>query len=607
MPEDNIGRSLPLPFEEVWAVDFEFAAPTGGRSEPVCMVALELLSGKIIRLWADELNALAAAPFDTGPQSLFVAYYASAEIGCFLALGWEVPARILDLFCEFRAETNGTALISGRSLIGALAHYGLDAINAAEKNDMRGLVLEGGPWTPKQKIAILDYCETDVRALKHLLPVMAPAITSSVQRLGWALLRGRYMAAVARMERNGVPIDTSTLGQLQSRWGQLQDRLIAAIDQRYGVYVNGSFQRDLFEAYLVEQNIPWPRLNSAALALDDETFKQQARAFSCIAPLRELRHALSKLRLNSLAVGGDGRNRALLSPFSSKTGRNQPSNSKFIYGPSVWFRSLIKPSPGMAVAYLDWKSQEIAVAAALSGDEKLWGDYMTGDPYLAFAKLAEMVPQTATKATHEPERDRCKEIVLGVQYGMSAETMAFKAGIHVSEARELLLRHKNSYWKFWEWAEQNVNAALMGATLYTKFGWPIRLGFGAEANGRSLLNWPMQSNGAEMMRLACCEATEAGLVICAPIHDALLLEAPTNEIDGQIQQLKNIMQHASELVLGEGRICGVDNNKVTYPDRYSDKRGKVMWDRVMGILAEPNPGENSRGTPVETVGPGLSI
>jgi len=40
----------------------------------------------------------------------------------------------------------------------------------------------------------------------------------------------------------------------------------------------------------------------------------------------------------------------LLSPFASKTGRNQPSNSMYIFGPSVWVRGLIKPPEGYAVA-----------------------------------------------------------------------------------------------------------------------------------------------------------------------------------------------------------------------------------------------------------------
>jgi DNA polymerase I-like protein with 3'-5' exonuclease and polymerase domains len=190
---------------------------------------------------------------------------------------------------------------------------------------------------------------------------------------------------------------------------------------------------------------------------------------------------------------------------------------------------------------------------------------------------------------------------------MGAESMALSASTHLSEARELLMKHKSTYWRFWEWAEQNVNAALMGGTLYTQFGWPIRMGFGSEANTRSLLNWPMQSNGAEMMRLACCEATEAGLMICAPIHDALLLEASTEDIDKHIQQLTTIMQHASELVLGEGRVCGVDVDKTVCPNRYSDERGEVMWDRVMGILSGIDPGGINRGTPAESVGPGRSI
>jgi DNA polymerase I len=88
-----------------------------------------------------------------------------------------------------------------------------------------------------------------------------------------------------------------------------------------------------------------------------------ARAYPIISPLRELRHALSDLRLNDLSVGDDGRNRTPLWAFGSKTGRNQPSNSKYIFGPSVWLRGLIKPPPGYAVAYIDWSSQEVGIAA----------------------------------------------------------------------------------------------------------------------------------------------------------------------------------------------------------------------------------------------------
>ena len=103
------------PFREIWAVDFEFGPnfkeKPGENPEPVCLVAWELRSGQKLRLWQDQFGAI--PPYPTGPEALFVAYYASAEIGCHLALGWPVPERVLDLFTEFRNHTNGVSTSNG--------------------------------------------------------------------------------------------------------------------------------------------------------------------------------------------------------------------------------------------------------------------------------------------------------------------------------------------------------------------------------------------------------------------------------------------------------------------------------------------------------------
>ena len=42
----------------------------------------------------------------------------------------------------------------------------------------------------------------------------------------------------------------------------------------------------------------------------------------------------------------------------------------------------------------------------------------------------------------------------------------------------------------------------------------------AELKSRFHRNFLMQGTGAEMMRIACCLATESGIEICAPVHDA---------------------------------------------------------------------------------------
>ena len=353
--------------------------------------------------------------YATGPDVLFVAFYASAELGCYRVLGWPMPERILDLFIEFRDRTNGLPTPAGSGLLGALTYFGLDAMGATEKKEMQEAIGNGtwqGRFTPEE---ILDYCEGDVDALIRLLPAMLPRID-----LPRALLRGRYMAAAAAMEHNGTPIDVETLARLRQGWTDIQDQLIAAIDRDYGVYDGRTFKLDRFEALLAAENIPWPRLESGQLDLSDDTFRQLARIYPRVSPLRELRSSLADLRLNDLAVGRDGRNRTILSAFRSRTGRNQPSNTRFIFGPSVWLRGLIKPPPGYAVAYVDWRQQEFGIAAALSGDAAMQTAYRSGDPYLAFAKQAHAVPADATKATHGPQRELFKQCVLAVQYGMEA-------------------------------------------------------------------------------------------------------------------------------------------------------------------------------------------
>src|SRR5512143_1825446 len=154
-------------FREIWLVDFEFRVVDGGLPEPVCMVARELRSSRLLKIWEDELLCLRQAPFPAGEESLMVAYYASAEIGCFLALGWELPVNVLDLYAEFRNRTNGLPTPNGRGLLGALSWFGLDSISAAEKEGYRDLVLRGN-YTPEERKQILEYCESDVLSLEKL-------------------------------------------------------------------------------------------------------------------------------------------------------------------------------------------------------------------------------------------------------------------------------------------------------------------------------------------------------------------------------------------------------------------------------------------------------
>lgn len=559
-------------YKEVWLGDFEFNAQAGERPSPVCFVARELRTGRLLRFWLDDLREMQLPPFSTDSDTLFVAYYASAELGCFLALGWPMPSRVLDLYCEFKCKTSGLTIPCGYSLLGALACHGLDSIEAAEKDAMRQLVLRGAPFSDAERVAVLNYCQTDVDSLAKLLPSMISDID-----LPRALLRGRYMTAIARMEWSGVPVDVESLAAFRSNWKSIQERLIERIDRHYGIYDGRTFKAARWADWLTENNIPWPRLPSGDLALDDDTFREMARIYSTVAPIRELRTTLAQLRLNELAVGSDGRNRCMLSAFGSKTSRNQPSNSKFIFGPSAWLRSLIRPESGMAVAYIDWSQQELAIAAALSGDQKMQSAYQSGDFYLTFAKMAGAVPPDATKESHGDIREQFKTVALGVLYGLSYEGLARKLNVSPVRGRDLLRMHKETFHQFWRWSDAVQDEAILTGRFRTVFGWTVHAG--VDPNPRSLRNFPMQGNGAEMMRLACCLTTERGIRLCCPVHDALLIEANLEDIDSAVEATQQAMREASEIVL-DGFTLRTDAKVIRHPDRYSDKRGKVMWETV---------------------------
>jgi DNA polymerase family A len=571
---------LGLPFREIWCIDFEFEAAAGENPRPVCLVAKEVGTGRLIRLWQDQFGP--EPPFPIDDNTLFIAYYAPAEIGCFLALDWPVPTRVVDLYAEFRRETNALAVAEGRGLLSALSRHRITRITSEEKKAGRDLVMRGGPWDDSERREILDYCQSDVDCLPALLEAMLPGMAPTPLALGQALLRGRYMTAVARMERAGVPIDTETLSATRNGWVSIKADLIKEVDADYGVFEDGSFKSGLFAKYLADHGIPWPKTETGKLQLDQDTFRDQAKVYPQLAPLRELRHSLSELRLEKLAVGSDGRNRAMLSPFGASSGRNTPSANKFIFGPSVWLRGLIKPGPGMAIAYIDWSSQEVAIAAALSGDPFLLDAVASGDPYLSFAVRAGLAPEGATKASHRAVRDVCKACVLGTNYGMGASTLAFRTNTSVIEAEALLRMLARTYPVFTEWQSKSVDIALLRGYMHSVFGW--RLNVTNTTRPTALRNFPMQSHGAEMLRIACCMATERGVSVCAPVHDALLIEAPIDLIDDAVATTRGAMAEAAAAVLGPDVWIDTDVDIVRYPDRYSDPRGQVMWDRVMSLL-----------------------
>ena len=566
-------------FSNYWVVDYEFIVEHGNPQQPICYAAKNLKSGKVIKHWIDREETKPEYSIDK--NSLFIAYYASAEMGCHQTLNFKRPLYIVDLFAEFRCLTNGAKIPSGNSLIGACNFYGLSSSDATYKDSMRDRILQGPPFSEKEKTAILDYCAKDVEMTAALFSRMQSSID-----LPYALLRGRYMSAVAAMEYLGIPIDIDSLQELKDCWDILKDELIIRVDRQYHVYDKTTFKMDQFKEYLAKHQISWDYTPSGLPKTSDSYMRMQAKAHPQLKPLQELRHTLGQLKLNDLQIGEDGRNRCLLSPFRSKTSRNQPSSSKFIFGNAVWLRGLIKPTEGQAIAYIDYSQQEIAIAAALSDDENLKAAYKSGDPYLAFAIAAKAIPPNGTKKEYPEIRAQYKMCMLALNYGMSVGSLAAKAGIPVAEAKLMIKWHKREYHKYWEWITDTVDRGMLLGLIRTNYHWCYQT---MQAKYRSLMNWPMQSTGADILRLAISICVDNGIHVIAPVHDAILIEAPIESIEASVKKAQQYMVQAAEFVLNFKITTDVEI--IQYPNHYADPRGEIMWNHIWDIIANINPAE----------------
>jgi DNA polymerase I len=315
--------------------------------------------------------------------------------------------------------------------------------------------------------------------------------------------------------------------------------------------------------------------------VDSDAFKIMAHVPG-ISNLHALRDSLGVIVRAKLPIGRDGRNRPSLFPFCTSTGRN--AHAKSLYNAHASMRSFMVFPEGTIGVYLDWRTQEVGVAAARSGDQALIDAYSSGDVYHALADMCGLTndpDRQHWKNTQPVMRQRMKGLQLGINYGMGVPSLAKGLDRHPLIASEIIEKHRRTYPRFWQWREDMVQRAMLDRQMETVFGWPLYLS--SRPNRRTLYNFPMQGDGAEMLRLAAWLLYEAGIIPSMLVHDGILLELQNEE---QITHAMEIMRIAGREVCN-GLEIGVDVDQLLRNGgRYRDKRGKKMWATMMRTLQE---------------------
>jgi DNA polymerase I-like protein with 3'-5' exonuclease and polymerase domains len=202
------------------------------------------------------------------------------------------------------------------------------------------------------------------------------------------------------------------------------------------------------------------------------------------------------------------------------------------------------------------------------------------------------VPQDATKETPGIAviRDRYKVGLLAIQYGVSAFTLATRLGVSTFEAQKMIDQHHEIFAQYWRWSDDWLASSLNTGIMRTVMGWTCRTGI-TELSERSIRNWPIQANGAEILRIACILMHRHGIGLVAPVHDAVLIEAPVDRIGGDIVLARELMRRASKVVLNQTAAGTIElrtdaTPPIVHPARYQDKRGLKVWADVLEHLAD---------------------
>jgi DNA polymerase-1 len=304
-----------------------------------------------------------------------------------------------------------------------------------------------------------------------------------------------------------------------------------------------------------------------------------------IEGLHALRDSLGVIVRARIPIGPDGRNRPSLFPFCTATSRN--AQSKSLYNAHASMRSFMRFHPEKIGLYLDWRCNEVGIAAARSGDKQQIEDYLGGDIYHALAVMCGLTTETDAKRWKaSPEgkiqRPRMKPLQLGINYGMGVMSLSRGLGRHPLIGSEVIIRHQQRYPTYWAWRQAIIDRAMLERVIVSEFdGWPLHISH--SPNQRTLANFICQSGGGEMLRLATNRLCEADLVPSMLVHDGILFELDTEE---QVAHAKEIMRAAGTEVCG-GLEIGVDEDqKLIGGARYRDKRPVAMrmWQTIMETL-----------------------
>lgn len=563
----------------------------------------------------------------------------NAEIPCLCQImgsSWVLETKWWDLWVEFKmlALTHSKYFSSSTSLSSCLRIFSIEDQYEADKEVMRDLILyneierkkaeklrknrietNSFNYSKEEMEKIQFYCENDTKILPKILIEICKVYEKYDVQQTEIDNRGEHCkcAGISFFAHRGYPVDAPRVKTIFENREHIKRALQLNCNEQTGLELyqpqykgpqkskhlsHYQFNMRNFEKYLELKNLlkDWKRTEKGRLSLDEDYLDEMLSKYKeILSPLYHTRNTLKQLNSTDLSslLTSDGYIKSVSWPFHQKTSRTSPKPKLgFMLNLTPWLRMLIHPKPGRAFVSIDYKSQEVLIAATLSNDEQMLEDYLT-EIYLGQAIKTGFAPVGATKQTHRDLRDHFKPITLGTQFGMQAESLSvhfynlFKSQGQVKSPREcisaaekFLADLKAVYWRYYQFLDKHYRQSRNKGYYKSIDGWY----YFVDRNTRptQLINVPCQTGGAAITRLAQNKCIYSGIPVIT-LHDALSFECAESSAQTLAAKVSQLMCDASKELLGNDYMQ-TETKIYTHTSPYYDKRGEQIYRFVMNEL-----------------------
>ncbi len=367
--------------------------------------------------------------------------------------------------------------------------------------------------------SVRDYaCEDADVTLRLMTPLMEEMRKSGVERV-FREIEMPLMPVLAKMERNGVRLDTDALTETGKLFGERLNELERDIYALAGHEFLLTSPRQVGEVLFEELrlNEKAKKTKSGQYSTSEEvleTLKTKHPIVGKILAHRALKKLLSTYveTLPKLINPETGRIHTSFNQAVTATGRLSSSNPNLQNIPirsddGREIRKAFVAEEGCTFFSADYSQIELRIMAHLSGDEHMIQDFRDGKDIHA---------ATAARIYHRPieevdrdERRKAKTANFGIIYGISAFGLAERMEVSRTEAKELIESYFDTYPKVKEFIECSVQTAREKGYIETEFG---RRRYLPDINSqnsvvrgyaeRNAVNAPIQGTAADIIKVA---------------------------------------------------------------------------------------------------------